>query len=644
MKKLCLSTITCFCTLLLTAQQNVADSLSRLPDDTVKVNKLNALATSYRYTDPVKAENILRSAIAVSQKIDYNYGLAASYTLQSTLLVNQTKLDSGKLIADKAFALLKDKKDRLSRDQLGIVTNTYGVIYQNRQLYDSATSRYLEAAEIFTETGNHKRIFYTYHNLSVIYTFLNDTVKMISYAKSAQDVAAKAGDTSLMIDGLQLGANAYNKTNKFDSVILLARKGLQIATAQNDPAAIGKFHQYIGIAHMSAGKHLDSAIVHLDKAIEFLTRSNSQYDIAINLHYIGRAYQEMKNYPKSVSYYKKAIDLHKTLGLDHLMMYSLNSLAETEQQAGNPAEALRYLREYIAVNDSVQVRNNRKQTEELEAKYQSQKKETLLLEQQMAIGKKNILNYVLAGSALALLIVSLLSWYTFKQKRKLQQQRIGELETEKLLTATESVLKGEERERTRLARDLHDGLGGMLSGIKHSFSNIKSNLVMTPDNAQLFERSLDMLDSSIKEMRRVAHNMMPEALVKFGLDTALNDFCEDVNKAGALRITYQSIGLENAAIEQSTATSIYRIVQELINNILKHASARTALVQVTRSDGHLSITVEDDGKGFDASVMNQSRGMGWLNIRNRVELLKGTLDVQSEKEKGTSVHIEFVIV
>ncbi|MFA6945960.1 MAG: sensor histidine kinase, partial [Pedobacter sp.] len=230
-----------------------------------------------------------------------------------------------------------------------------------------------------------------------------------------------------------------------------------------------------------------------------------------------------------------------------------------------------------------------------------------------------------------------------KHKQKLQQQRINELETEKQLTATEAVLKGEEQERTRIAKDLHDGLGGMLSGIKYSFNNMKGNLIMTPENHQAFERSMDMLDSSIKEMRRVAHNMMPEALVKFGLDTALKDFCNDINKSGALQVSYQSIGLEDATFEQTTAITIYRIVQELINNAMKHAAAKTAIVQVTKSDHQLTVTVEDDGRGFDTSIIKRTEGIGWTNIQNRIDFLKGKLDVNSEPGKGTSVLIELII-
>jgi two-component system, NarL family, sensor kinase len=163
---------------------------------------------------------------------------------------------------------------------------------------------------------------------------------------------------------------------------------------------------------------------------------------------------------------------------------------------------------------------------------------------------------------------------------------------------------------------------------------------MTPDNQQAFERSMDMLDSSIKEMRRVAHNMMPEALVRFGLCTALKDFCNDINQSGALKVNYQCIGLEGYSLDQTVSITLYRIVQELINNTMKHAQAKSAIVQVTKVNDQLSITVEDDGKGFDTSILKENMGIGWMNIQNRVDFLKGKLDITSRESEGTSVQIE----
>jgi signal transduction histidine kinase len=277
---------------------------------------------------------------------------------------------------------------------------------------------------------------------------------------------------------------------------------------------------------------------------------------------------------------------------------------------------------------------------DLRIKYETEKKDNQIRLQRSEIQRKTTFNFLLITGAAALLVISLLSFRTYRQKRKLQQQRIEELETQQQLMAAEAVLRGEEQERTRLAKDLHDGLGGMLSGIKYSFQTMKGNLIMTPENQQAFERSMDMLDSSIKEMRRVAHNMMPEALVKFGLDTALKDFCEDINRSGALQVVYQSIGMEQVQVEQSTAIAIYRIVQELLNNTMKHAAARTAIVQLGKTADGINITVEDDGAGFDTGILTRVKGIGWSNIQSRVEYLKAKMDVMSETGKGTSVHIE----
>jgi signal transduction histidine kinase len=189
----------------------------------------------------------------------------------------------------------------------------------------------------------------------------------------------------------------------------------------------------------------------------------------------------------------------------------------------------------------------------------------------------------------------------------------------------------------------------MLSGIKYSFSNMKETLIMTPDNMLGFQRGLDMLDSSISELRRVAHSMMPEALMKFGLNAALKDFCTSINNSGVLKVIYQSHDADNLDISQTASVTIYRIVQELLNNSIKHAAATQVLVQLNKEDNKLLLTVEDDGKGFDIASLQEAkvrtdgsvgRGIGWTNIISRLDYLKGKLDIQSAPGKGTSVNIE----
>jgi signal transduction histidine kinase len=171
---------------------------------------------------------------------------------------------------------------------------------------------------------------------------------------------------------------------------------------------------------------------------------------------------------------------------------------------------------------------------------------------------------------------------------------------------------------------------------------MKDNLIITPENMTVFERSLDMLDTSIKELRRVAHNMMPEMLTKFGLDEAVKEYCNTINTARLLTVKYQSLGMEER-LEKSVEIIIYRIVQELLNNIMKHAAASEAFVQIIREDNRLNVVVEDNGKGFDPLVSENNKGAGLVNVRSRVDYLKGQLAIHAEPGKGTLINIEFNI-
>jgi signal transduction histidine kinase len=199
-----------------------------------------------------------------------------------------------------------------------------------------------------------------------------------------------------------------------------------------------------------------------------------------------------------------------------------------------------------------------------------------------------------------------------------------------------AIANAREGERSRIAKDLHDGIGGLLSGVRISLANIQSRLQLKQDDELVFERSMDMLDGSMQELRRVAHAMKPPSLEVFGLKVALRDYVEAVNSMKTLKTIFQTIG-EERRFDQEHELIIYRIVQELINNVLKHAQATECLVQLSFVSDHLSITVEDDGKGFDTK--KESGGMGWGNIRQRVDFLKGSIDLHSAATSGTSVQI-----
>lgn len=520
--------------------------------------------------------------------------------------------------------------------KVGDNTGALDYFFKGIKLYDALDTNHFNLPILYTNIIN---CYYSLQKFDLAKSYCQ---------KYFGKIMANGNNASKMGFLLNYGMILQKMNQKTEADKYLGQAKL-MADSLRDDYYLAKYYQVMAVeAHGANEEKMALALLH--KGLPHILRTGYSGDIASYYNWLGIVGTANSDF----TYAHKCLAEAYKISTKEKLLFHLKDVYENRallykaqrkyEQAMNDVDSFHFFR------DSLLHFENADKTEFLDAKYQGEKREEQIRRlqaekelQQLKLGKKRIWMTVLLSSIGVLAIVSFLLIKNNKQKHRLQQQRIAELEAEKQLAATESVLKGEEQERTRLAKDLHDGLGGMLSGIKYSLNTMKGNLILTPENAQAFERSMDMLDSSIKEMRRVAHNMMPEALVKFGLDTALRDFCNDINQSGALQVSYQSIGLESVQFEQTTAITIYRIVQELVNNIMKHAAASTAIVQVSKTEDEISITVEDDGKGFDPVILQGAKGIGWGNIQGRIEYLKGKLDIRSAPGKGTSVHIEILI-
>jgi len=197
-----------------------------------------------------------------------------------------------------------------------------------------------------------------------------------------------------------------------------------------------------------------------------------------------------------------------------------------------------------------------------------------------------------------------------------------------------------EQERTRMSRELHDGLGSMLSGIKHSFTAMRNQLELSDSESLKFHGNIDKLNESIKELRNISHSMASDSLLKYGLENSLRDYCRNTSEPGVLAISFTAIDTERIQLTEEQSFHIFRIVQELLQNILKHADAKQAILQISYNAKRLYIAVEDDGKGFEMNEIKHKKGLGLKNIETRVKILKGRMDLQSSSLKGTSVLIE----
>ncbi len=445
-------------------------------------------------------------------------------------------------------------------------------------------------------------------------------------------------------------ADDCNQLGNFDLAGFYIDTAFTIAQEINEDDIWIKYYLRKAYNLSKKEKH-ELALEHYQKGLVYAQKINSMNSILTAKRNIGEKMVMLDRLNEGRKYLNEA----KVLADSLKMKYGVDlyrSFMRLEEKSGNYKKAFEYSELMRKTADSLKKNEMEAKIARFEKQFASEKKDKQIQLQKSDIKRKKGWNYFLGGGAAAIALISLLGYRSYSNKQKVNKLRISELETEKQLSATEAVLKGEEQERTRLAKDLHDGLGGMLSGIKYSFNNMKENLILTPDTAQAFSRSMDMLDNSIQEMRRVAHNMMPESLLRYGLDKTLQDYTSEVNKSGVVNITYQSMGMENKVVDNTTAITIYRIVQELLNNVTKHAGAKQVLVQLLAQGNKLVVNVEDDGKGFDTSIIERAeaspddtvgRGIGWKNIKSRVEFLKGTLDIQSAGGKGTAVNMEFNI-
>jgi two-component system, NarL family, sensor kinase len=393
-------------------------------------------------------------------------------------------------------------------------------------------------------------------------------------------------------------------------------------------------------------KNFTSALDRYLESYNYVKQMGNPYHLCEICTVLALVYHKLNQDDKALQYILQAEKLAAEVGVRTKLKEIYLTRAEIEQKAGNYRLSNEYYSKTLTVSDSLFKTETSEKVAEAEARYQNEMKQKEIVQlgkdkqiQFLSLKQKSTLNYILFGSLAVLLLLGLLAYRNYRQKQQLQQQRISELEKDKQLVAVDSLLKGQEEERSRLARDLHDGLGGLLSGVKFSLSNMKDNLIITPDNMAVFNRSLDMIDTSIKELRRVAHNMMPEMLVKFGLDEALKEYCNTVNATKLIVVKYQSFGMAGR-IDSSKEITIYRVVQELLNNTLKHAQATEVLVQLVKEGNRLSVLVEDNGKGFDTAILEKNNGAGWMSIRSRVDYLQGRLDIHAEANKGTSITID----
>ncbi len=337
-------------------------------------------------------------------------------------------------------------------------------------------------------------------------------------------------------------------------------------------------------------------------------------------------------------------DAGKHLRARTMVLRQLSTLRERE---GRWREAKDILQAYVLARDSF---FNERATDqfaraEMRQKYKAHEQEIEIADLGHRISQEQQLrNLILAISALAL-VMAVLAWRNWRFQRQLRlqhdvmhQQQVSQLLKQQEIRTLDAVMHGQEQERSRIAKDLHDRVGSLLSAVKFQFGALETRIdqVQSTAGAQ-YQKATDLLDTAVSEVRRISHEMVHGTLSTFGLATALEDLREAVHVPGKLEVDLNLFGLEER-FDKRIEVAAYRMVQEAVSNALKHAKAANLTIQATRVEGSLNLMVEDDGKGFDVSAIND--GMGMANLRERAAEFNGTVRVDSGQGRGTTVIID----
>jgi two-component system, NarL family, sensor kinase len=578
-------------------------------------------------------------AMALSRKLKFKVTESACLAWMGGFYKSERKKDSALMYIDSAIQLADHSSDiRLLRTK-GKGYYLKGGIYENQENFYVALYNYFEALKNYDTT----MLFIQkdiYSRIASIYQELNNEDKAIEYYKASGEYLALAE--------IYFKRNEVSKAKYYLEIM----KPSMPDTAETQITG-GYYHLLGRIADIE--RKNDSSIIFFKDALKYYNYNREMHTgpISYVLADMARVKMEKSEMKEAKNYALQGIETAKESNHKEAMENALEGLAEYYHKAGNPSAAYLTLQRAKMLKDSILEGTNIKQANSLAAIYENSKKEREISNlqadkelQTATLKQKSLWNTFFLITLGGLLITGALFWRNYRtnqrlniQKQFIQQKRITDLEREKQLMAVEALLKGQEEERARLAKDLHDGLGGMLSGIKISFSNMKEYMIMDAANFAAFDKLITQLDNTNAELRKISHNMMPDTLVKFGLQSAIKDYCESVQLVSSTKIICEQLG-ENRELGSTADVNVYRIIQELLNNAVKHGHPDQILVQLTKSSGNVLITVEDNGKGFDPDELKQFMGIGFANVKHRVDYLNGKLEILSKPGEGTTVNIE----
>ncbi len=551
--------------------------------DKKKIDSVNNIGFEIKQKNAYTLDEVFLQNANYAQKINYLYGEAKSYSNLSLVYYFQGKYEKDVFYSQKAIDIFQKIKDD---ENLSIEIGELGYRMKNRNLNRALS--YLQKAKYIAEKKNLENpLLSIYNNYGVLKEMQKD----------------------------------------YDSAYYFYKKGLNLKQAKHDELGIPYSLNNIAYIYFLK-KDYNNAEKTLEESLKMRQKTKDTFGIAENYSFLGDVFFEKKNYQKSIENYQKSLNFTHKKHLLNLSQSSYLGLSKNYEAIGNTKQAFVNFKKHATIQDSLLNSDLVNKIAEMDAKYETEKKQNLITHQNFELKQKN---YLLIFGGILFLISLLFIFFIYKnykhkQDKKLQKEIFIQQEL-----ATKSLFEGEQNERIRIARDLHDSVGQMLSLVKMNLSS--------KEQTSETENIQSLVDKTILEVRNISHNLIPEEL-NFGIFPALENLADKVNSSSKTKMELQiPEEIKKIKFQKQNELSIYRILQEVVNNMIKHADASSINLSIRKLENSLIINIKDNGKGLDDDSISNSSGIGWKNINARVHMMDGKIKIESEKLSGTQIEI-----
>ena len=633
---------------------SLREAATESASDSLAIEQLIALAEANARGNRMLADTLLYFALTDYEPTDRQRAYLLSMRGQLAMVAGQYFRARQEI--EKAEQVLNGKS-HLSDIHLRNL-NILGLLHYYQGEYDEGLSIFFERLSLSEASGDLGIQLRTLNNIGICYERLSANENALKYYEQALSILSEATYEELDLSNddqrkyyqASINGNTGNilfNLKEYEEALLNYQLSFEVAERIDNKVLQADEASNLGRVHGVLGNHEQAELYHRT-AIELSRELNEPQRVIVTTLNLAENLSRRGQYKQALNHLKTVEALADSKSIKEHSSQIYRELKRAQLALGNHEEALIYADKLSQAKDSLYASEQVKITEELNAKYQAAERDIELADQRFQITQQKAQRNLLMFGLASLLLFGFFIWYRSQVQRQkvdqtlqLQQQKIENLEQEKKILAMDLMMQGQEEERKRIAQDLHDGLGGLLSSVRSKVSIIQTQ-VADLEKIDLVTETEALVQKACDEVRRISHDMMPASLISLGLNDAIEDLLQDIQMSKEMEVDLE-LNADREQLPDKLKVQIYRIVQEFVSNTLKHAAASKLQVHLSVDGVGVKLLLGDNGNGFDLSSAKEAEGIGLKNVFSRVKYLGGRIDVNTSVGQGCRFDIELPI-